>query len=213
MSKTRARILEASLRLFNEQGERTVTTNHLAADLGMSPGNLYYHFRNKQQIIGELFAQYEAEVEESLSLPEGRALTIEDKRHYLEALTGWLWHYRFLHRDLEHLLSCDPELGERYRAFSRRCVERGQAIYQGLVAAGILCSERTCPRALAVNAWLIMTGWVSYLCTSVLDSAQAELTPSLLRRGIYQVLALERGLATESARVEIDSLLAEYQAD
>ena len=62
-NKTRDRIVEASLELFNAQGERSVTTNHIAAHLGMSPGNLYYHFRNKQAIIAELFAQYEAQVD------------------------------------------------------------------------------------------------------------------------------------------------------
>lgn len=209
MSKTRDRILEASLELFNTQGERSVTTNHIAAHLHMSPGNLYYHFRNKQQIIAELFAAYETQVEQSLSLP-GRALTIDDKRHYLESLVGCLWNYRFLHRDLEHLLSCDPQLSEGYRAFSRRCVERGRAIYSGLVSAGILCAERTVPEVLAVNAWLILTGWVSYLCTTVLDSAQGELTEPLLRRGVYQVLALELGLVSDSARDEVQALLADY---
>ncbi|WP_304641243.1 TetR/AcrR family transcriptional regulator [Pseudomonas sp.] len=210
MSKTRERILDASLELFNRQGERSITTNHIAAHLQMSPGNLYYHFRNKQQIIAELFAAYEAQIELSLSLPQDRALTVEDKRHYLESLVGCLWNYRFLHRDLEHLLSCDSQLSEDYRAFSRRCVERGRAIYAGLVSAGILCPERTVPEALAVNAWLILTGWVGYLCTSVLDSAQDELTRPMLRQGVYQVLALELGLVSEAARGEVQALLADY---
>lgn len=212
MSTTRDRILKASLLMFNEQGERSVTTNHIAAQLQMSPGNLYYHFRNKQQIIAELFESYEAQVERSLSLPEGRALTIEDKHRYLEALVDCLWSYRFLHRDLEHLISCDALLAERYRAFSRRCIERGRAIYEGQVRAGILCAERTVPSALAINAWLILTGWVSYLCTAALDSAETELTPDMLRQGVYQVLTLELGLVTETARAKVEALLAVYLA-
>ena len=74
-NKTRDRIVEASLELFNAQGERSVTTNHIAAHLGMSPGNLYYHFRNKQAIIAELFAQYADRVNAFLRPPQGRALT------------------------------------------------------------------------------------------------------------------------------------------
>lgn len=106
--KTRDRIAQASLELFNAQGERSVTTNHIATHLGISPGNLYYHYPNKQAIIAELFAEYESHVESFLRLPEGRGLTVDDKTFYLEALLAAMWRYRFLHRDLEHLLESDP---------------------------------------------------------------------------------------------------------
>lgn len=208
--KTRDRILQTSLQLFNEQGERLVTTNHIAQHLGMSPGNLYYHFRNKQQIIAELFGEYMQQVDDYLRVPEGRALQVEDKAMYLESIFRGLWDYRFLHRDLEHLLNSDAELAARYREFSRRCVRNGQAIYQGLVEAGILCAARTDPQALATNSWMLMTGWVGYLCTTVLDSEQPELTPALLRRGVYQVLSQEKGLITEPFRAPVEALLREY---
>lgn len=210
--KTRDRILQASLQLFNEQGERLVSTNHIAQHLGMSPGNLYYHFRNKQQIIAELFSHYEARVDDYLRVPEGRELEVADKAMYLESIFRGLWEYRFLHRDLEHLLNSDVELAERYRVFSRRCVQSGQRIYQGLVEAGILCAERTDPQALAINSWLLMTGWVGYLCTTVLDAEQPDLTPELLRRGVYQVLSQEAGLLTERVRPQVEAMLREYYA-
>ena len=102
--KTRDRIIEASLALFNAQGERNVTTNHIAAHLGISPGNLYYHFPNKQAIVAELFMRYEERVDGFLQLPLQRPVEVRDKAVYLEALLGAMWDYRFLHRDLEHLL-------------------------------------------------------------------------------------------------------------
>ena len=56
--KTRDKIIQASIELFNEQGERNVTTNHIAAHLSISPGNLYYHFRNKEDIILSIYEEY-----------------------------------------------------------------------------------------------------------------------------------------------------------
>ncbi|QJP06480.1 TetR/AcrR family transcriptional regulator [Pseudomonas multiresinivorans] len=188
---TRDRIAQASLELFNAQGERSVTTNHIAAHLGISPGNLYYHYRNKQVIIAQLFAEYESHVDQFLHLPEGRALTVEDKTFYLEALLAAMWHYRFLHRDLEHLLDSDPELAAAYRAFARRAMDNAKAIYRGFVDAGILQMDEPQLEALTLNAWIILTSWVRYLCTT--REVASDLSEALMRRGIYQVLALESG--------------------
>ena len=51
----RQRIIDAALMLFNDQGTGAVSTNHIADAAGISPGNLYYHFRNKEEIIRVLF--------------------------------------------------------------------------------------------------------------------------------------------------------------
>jgi AcrR family transcriptional regulator len=202
--KTRERIVQASLELFNAQGERSVTTNHIAAHLGISPGNLYYHFRNKQAIIAELFGQYEQQVDGFLRLPAGRALTIEDKTFYLEALLAAMWHFRFLHRDLEHLLDSDAQLAERYRRFAQRCLQGAQRIYQGFVDAGILLMNPAQIEALTLNAWIIMTSWVRFLCTT--RGQPGDLSEPMLRRGIYQVLALEGGYIAPEARAAVEAL-------
>ncbi|NLJ12179.1 MAG: TetR/AcrR family transcriptional regulator, partial [Gammaproteobacteria bacterium] len=75
---TRQRIVQAALELFNQDGERQVTTNHIAAHLSISPGNLYYHFRNKQAIVLELFSDYEQVIDQLLQRPTGRVLTMAD---------------------------------------------------------------------------------------------------------------------------------------
>ena len=206
--KTRERIIQGSLELFNAQGERSVTTNHIAAHLGISPGNLYYYFRNKQAIIAELFAQYEVQVDSFLRLPEGRALTVADKTFYLEALLAAMWHYRFLHRDLEHLLDSDAELAARYRRFSERCLRQGQAIYRGFVEAGLLTLAPAQIESLTINAWIVLTSWVRFLSTTREHSA--HLGEEAFKRGVYQVLVLELGFVTVDARNAVDALCQEF---
>jgi len=201
---TRERILQASLELFNAQGERSVTTNHIAAHLEISPGNLYYYFRNKQAIIAELFDRYGVAVDGFLQVPEGRAVTMDDKTFYLESLLSAMWDYRFLHRDLEHLLGGDEALAERYRGFAASHLEVARRIYAGFVDAGLLRMTETQVEAVAVNAWIVVTSWVRFLCTTGVSGER--LTEPMLRRGIYQVLTLEDGFVSEHARPTFDEL-------
>ena len=206
---TRQRIVQAALELFNQQGERQVTTNHIAAHLGISPGNLYYHFRNKQTIVLELFGQYEQLVDQFLQRPQDRVMTVADKAFLLEALLTVLWDYRFLHRDLQHVLAADTELAQRYQRLAQRCLNNAQGIYQGFADAGILRIDAVSIEALVLNSWLILTAWVPFVCSMQKDST--DLTPAMLRRAIYQVLMLEREYVSAQARPEVDELLQKYQ--
>ena len=205
---TRQRIVQAALELFNQQGERQVTTNHIAAHLGISPGNLYYHFRNKQTIVLELFGQYEQLVDQFLQRPQDRVMTVADKAFLLEALLTVLWDYRFLHRDLQHMLAADTELAQRYQRLAQRCLNNAQGIYQGFADAGILRIDALSIEALALNSWLILTAWVPFVCSMQKEST--DLTPAMLRRAIYQVLMLEREYVSAQARPEVDALLQKY---
>lgn len=206
---TRQRIVQAALELFNQQGERQVTTNHIAAHLGISPGNLYYHFRNKQTIVLELFGQYEQLVDQFLQRPQDRVMTVADKAFLLESLLTVLWDYRFLHRDLQHVLAADTELAQRYQRLAQRCLNNAQGIYQGFADAGILRIDALSIEALVLNSWLILTAWVPFVCSMQKEST--DLTPAMLRRAIYQVLMLEREYVSAQARPEVDELLQKYQ--
>jgi AcrR family transcriptional regulator len=206
--KTRERIVQTSLELFNQQGERSVSTNHIAAHMEISPGNLYYHFPNKQAIIAELFQEYETLVENFLQVPAGRSLTVEDMRDYLLAILDGMWRYRFLHRDLEHLLSMDSELATRYRRFSRRGLTQAMAIYAAFNEAGIIDIDKVQMESLTLNTWIILTSWVRFLCTT--REAPSHLEQCALRRGVYQVLILEAGYITEQSRAEFTALCGEF---
>ena len=103
--QTRQRILDASLMMFNAQGEPNVTTNHIADELEISPGNLYYHFRNKDDIIEQLFAVYEQRMDAALVAPSGRLPGLEDVWLQLHLVFECIWDYRFLYRDLVDILA------------------------------------------------------------------------------------------------------------
>lgn len=195
--KTRDRIIQASKDLFNEQGERAVTTNHIASHLGISPGNLYYHFKNKQQIIFDIYLEYETQVDNVLQLPQDRALNVNDKLMYLQAIFQGLWDYRFIHRDLQHLLQNDEDLHKRYNEFFKRCLTRTEDIYTGLREADIIRATDEDIKALALNTWILVTSWFGFMHTNLLIEEGQEESRELLNAGIYQIFALERPYLTE----------------
>ncbi|MFT4763090.1 MAG: AcrR family transcriptional regulator [Oleispira sp.] len=204
--KTRDRILAAALELFNQQGERKVTTNHIAAHLEMSPGNLYYHFKNKQEIIYELFLNYEATVDSNLDVPSDRQLTIQDKLNYLQKVFQGLWEYRFIHRDMEHLLLGEERLHARYREFFRRCQQKTEAIYQGLSDANIINIEKRDIEGLALNTWIVVTSWFSFLQCNLLLDPNENITLDMLKGGIYQIFQLERPYLSDEYRDQVQAM-------
>src|SRR5215218_10087602 len=103
--RTRERILETSLALMNREGEPHVTTADIADEMNISPGNLYYHFRNKDDIIGELYDALEAEVDPLLDVPAEGTRTVEDLWLLLHLLFERMGKYRFFYRDLDEINS------------------------------------------------------------------------------------------------------------
>ncbi|MDH0746484.1 TetR/AcrR family transcriptional regulator [Pseudomonas sp. GD03842] len=113
--KTRDRILECALVLFNRQGEPNVSTLEIANELEISPGNLYYHFHGKEPMVMELFGRFQAELAPLLNPPADARLEAEDYWLFLHLIVERLSHYRFLFQDLSNLASRLPRLGRGIR--------------------------------------------------------------------------------------------------
>ena len=208
-AKTREKILNTALQMFNERGERTVTTNHIAAELGISPGNLYYHFKNKEQIISELFSQLSQLLESRICLPSDRPLTFADKKAYLETTVESLWAFRFIYRDAQGFIHTSTKLSDIYSAFARSALEMLNSIYSGLVDAKLLNANKIEIEALSLNTFLVLGGWLEAVRSCYLDEGQ-ELSHSMIKRAVYQVLLLGRGFITDRARSAFTELEQHY---
>lgn len=213
--KTKDRIILASLDLFNEQGERNISTNHIAAHLNMSPGNLYYHFRNKSDIIYEIFKNYELMVDTYLRVPEDRNIDLEDLINYLKSIFSGLWAYRFLHRDLEHLLSSDDRLREEYRQFTLRCLTASMQIINAMERSEIsMESPESRKQSQALNMWLIVTNWMTYLKTVHGDEAdESQASQQTINHGVYLILEFIRPHLKAEHIDKFEELREPYRCD
>jgi AcrR family transcriptional regulator len=213
--KTKDKIVLTSLDLFNERGERNVSTNHIAAHMGMSPGNLYYHFRNKSDIIYEIFKNYELMVDSYLHVPADRAIHIHDLIAYLDAVFNGLWAYRFIHRDLEHLLSSDDRLREDYRHFTLRCLDGIQRIILAMEGSEIYRPmEEQQRKSKALNTWLIVTNWMTYLKSiHASDDPEEALSRKSIHHGVYLVMDYVIPYLYEDKRALALELQEKYRFD
>ena len=136
--RTRERILETALVLFNGVGEPNVTTADIADEMEISPGNLYYHFHNKDDIIAELFAGFERRLDGLLTSPERRNAGVEDLWFLLHLLFEAMWDHRFLFRDLDEILSRNRRLASRFARIMRRGSRTMIELCRSLVATGAM---------------------------------------------------------------------------
>ena len=205
--KTKDRILQISLQLFNERGERTVTTNHIAAEMNISPGNLYYHFRNKQEIIKELMEQYQQETLNLLALPDDRAVNANDKIRYFQVLSSQMWDYRFLHRDVYHLVENNDDFRKIYPRFAGKVMQQGQNIYQAFVDAGLMQMTSSEIEALIINLWIVLTNWTNFLYMSGHITDSNTLEEKWVWQALRQMVFLEGAYLRGESRETYERLL------
>jgi AcrR family transcriptional regulator len=202
---TRQRILDASLAMFNAHGEPNITTNHIADELEISPGNLYYHFRNKDDIIEHLFGRYEERIDNVLATPSGRLPGLEDVWLQLHLVFECIWDYRFLYRDLVDILSRNRRLRIRFARILKRADERAHAVMRGLTQAGVMRASARELDAAATNVLVISTFWMNYAAARGDKDEQAS-----IRAGIVQVMMLLAPFLRDAERVHLNSLTQAY---
>lgn len=160
--RTRERILETSLDLFNRFGEPHITTADIANEMGISPGNLYYHFRNKDEIIGELYADFEARILPLFPERIPDRADVEDLWMLLHLLFERMSTHRFLYRDLVDLTTRYPRIGMRFARLLAGGESALRAIFGAMEASGTLRADPAEMAILARNAMLAATHSMAY---------------------------------------------------
>ncbi|WP_439105478.1 TetR/AcrR family transcriptional regulator [Congregibacter sp.] len=180
-----------SLRLFNDEGEAHVTTIDIAAELDISPGNLYYHFKGKDQIIAELFEQFQLALGQTLAAPVEQPLhehkgLLEDNWYYLYVVLEELYQYRFFYHNLDDLMRRYPKL---VRGF-RRIIAQKRAALNAIIAS-LFEDAETAPGhvqldALVENMTLQLTYWLNY-DRLLHDQSDAQ---RCIHQGVLQLLTM-----------------------
>jgi AcrR family transcriptional regulator len=199
------RILEAALALFNAEGSHAVSTRHIAAKLEISPGNLYYHFANKEEIVLRLYERIEAQLMATLAPRGDKPQTFETILQYLDDIFGHMWDFRFFYCDVNALLREVPGLKERYRDLAERVRTRSRAIFDSMVESGWMDASPEQLDLLTTNAWIVLTQWFTH--RQVIERRRT-IQSSDIREGIRHLVALFSPLLKPPQRRQVERLMA-----
>ena len=208
--RTAERILEVTLDLFNRFGEPNVSTTLISAELGISPGNLYYHYPAKDELINALFDRYEKALNELLRAADG-VRNVEDAWLFFHMLFELIWQYRFLYRDLNDLLSNNRRLETHFQFVLKNKSKAVQSILDGLGRGSAVRIDARDVEPVATAMVVLLTYWLSF--EYVRDPRKAlepdSAGPALLR-GAFHVLSLLLPYLDGEQREHLHALAANY---
>lgn len=211
--RTAERILEVSLALFNRFGEPHVSTAAIAAELGISSGNLYYHYRAKDDIVNALFAQYDDALG-GLLRAGGDAADVEDAWFFMHRLFELIWQYRFLYRDLNNLLSRNRLLETQFPTVLQAKVGAMRALLAAMRRGDALRMEHDDDaQPTATCMVVVLTYW---LCFEYVGDPRRAMEPesaqAALLRGAQHVLGLLMPYLEPAQRAHLARLAQAYGA-
>jgi len=209
--RTAERILEVTLELFNRFGEPNVSTTLISAELKISPGNLYYHYPAKEELINVLFGRYEKALDELLRAADG-VRNVEDAWLFFHMLFELIWQYRFLYRDLNDLLSKNRKLEMHFQFVLKNKGRAVQAVLGGLARGSAVKIDAREAEPVATAMVVVLTYWLSYeyVCNPR-KALEPESAGAALARGAYHVLSLLMPYLEPPARDHLHGLVAPYR--
>ena len=208
--RTAERILEVALALFNRFGEPNVSTTLISAEMAISPGNLYYHYPAKDDLINGLFDRFERTLNELLPAADG-VRDVEDAWFFLHSLFELIWQHRFLYRDLNDLLSKNRRLETHVQAMLRGKTRAIRSMLDGMIRSGAVRMDSRDAEPTATSMVVVLTYWLSF--EYVRDPRKAlepESAQAALLRGAHHVLTLLMPYLEPGQRMHLLTLVGAY---
>jgi AcrR family transcriptional regulator len=208
--RTAERILSTTLALFNRFGEPNVSTTLISSELSISPGNLYYHFPAKDELVTALFEQYQARLFPILAAG-AHVSDVEEAWFFLHSLFELIWEYRFLYRDLGDLLSKNRRLEKDVKDILLLKTSACRALLQGLGHQGHLHMQTSSREMCATQMVVMLTWWLSFeFAKDPRHALEDDNAQQALLRGAQHVLSLLVPYLEDASQAHLLGLIQNY---
>lgn len=197
---TAEKILETGRRLFNVKGYSATSLSEIANALGISKGNLTYHFPTKKDLAIALISRTRETARERRQILQPGNIADDYVEHLLSAM-DLAWNNRFLLRDrvefAEFMLGPDSELTADFDEL-RRLIRR-------IEDAGMFRNDLgTDLEVLTRSIWIVSRYWMDYLREI---EGREEINWADQETGIRQHFAVLQPCLTAPARKAFDASL------
>lgn len=162
--ETQALVIDTALMLFNKYGCAQVSTNRIAAECGISRGNLHYHFHKKEEIVLSIFQRIVHAMNEEW--PEDHfAPTLENMAGMYVRQSHLILEFEFFYREMPALLRLDPLLRRRYREHRDRRISAITEFFLKLADRGVMefGSDPKLVRSIVIATWIISDNWPNFV--------------------------------------------------
>ena len=202
--KTKDKIIATAIDLFNIHGTKAISTNHIAKEMGISPGNLYYHFRSKNDIIRSISDNFSNELGSALKI---QLDTISDFSSNLTSLFNRFFKiqqsYQFLFLEGVHLTKQDSRLLDNYTNL-RSLIKKGyHELLSNLVKIKIMKRQSlNIIDELLDTQWIIMWYWINH---TILDRNTYD--DFQIKKGIKLSFSIIKPQLTSIGKIAFDKTL------
>ena len=202
--KTEDKIIATAIDLFNIHGTKAISTNHIAKEMDISPGNLYYHFRSKNDIIRSISDNFSNELGSVFKI---QLDTIADFSSNLTSLFNRFFKiqqsYQFLFLEGVHLTRKDIRLLDNYTKL-RSLIKKGyHELLSNLVKIKIMKRQSLNIIDDLLDAqWIIMWYWINH---TILDRNTYD--DFQIKKGIKLSFSIIKPQLTSIGKVAFDRAL------
>lgn len=185
MKPTKQKIIAAAVTLFNQLGVNNITLRDIAAEAGISTGNLAYHFKNKDFIIEAAFKQMEEERDEILAGVQ-QIPSFENINRQLLPLLEVAHKYQFFYLDMVHLIRVYPGIAALHRRYIDQSIQYIRAVIDYSVGSGNMRPEHENGHynRLAQTVWMLMNFWIEK--TAIIGAGDLQIEE--LRKSIWDLV-------------------------
>ncbi len=186
--ETQKSILDKAVELFNQYGSSNISANRIAAECGISKGNLYYHFKNKEAIVAMIYDRMAAEIRNEWS-DDLADPTADHMREMFERQLSMIWRHRFFYREMMALLAADDELRTRFSQDRQQRSEMVLDFFKALIANDVLLGPNNPKtlRSLVTLSWILSDNWINYISVD-----RRDIYPDFIRDGYELIIDLFR---------------------